>query len=283
MSANFLSIFGAFDTYLIEPPKPKKMNYFGFSGFIILIYIPFSVFGIYYGLNLIASQEIISLLVSLLFTFININMMRFIISSAIWNMSNNGKLNPPSIGYSVLKLLAISLLVLITTLCFETYFFEYQIFKIIYLHSNEIYVKSSLFFRLSMLKKHLPITWLFSIFITLFFMIPMIWRLFLRSGGNEAYQKALNNLHKTIVLDEYANFKEFYTQITESKFGHTTNFYEAYSDAPFNRVPKTNKYQLAGVNLLYDMLDQATVEPEQFDDNSAARLNNQLPPPHGVG
>ena len=86
------------------------------------------------------------------------------------------------------------------------------------------------------LSKNHPISWLASLVVTLFFLLPAIIKNFI-SSKSEFYQLK-NEIETRIVMDEYASFKEKYNVIIQEAFGHEYSWAEQYDDPPFNYLRK---------------------------------------------
>lgn len=83
-----------------------------------------------------------------------------------------------------------------------------------------------------------PVSQLITLSFIGIFILPIYWKFQLRKNSNFYNNK--EQIEQQIVRDEYANFKMQYKKIFQSKYALNLDFYEPYSDPPFNAVKKSN-------------------------------------------
>jgi len=93
--------------------------------------------------------------------------------------------------------------------------------------------------RLRVLITELPWSWGISAIISLILLFPFFVKRFLLN--NDVYFGIEKTNEINLISIHYKWFKELYTKIFEQKYGYNIVFYEAFEDAPFNRIRKEDK------------------------------------------
>ena len=84
-----------------------------------------------------------------------------------------------------------------------------------------------------------PRFWLITIFIVLFFLLPLY--IFNRSTYFVSYQLAVEKNNIELVLEEYHSFKNTYVNLLSASSGQEITINERYEDPPFNTTPITRE------------------------------------------
>jgi hypothetical protein len=104
---------------------------------------------------------------------------------------------------------------------------------------NSAITVSNFFLRRVIIISSYPRFWLITIFIVLFFLLPLY--IFNRSTYFVSYQLAVEKNNIELVLEEYHSFKNTYVNLLSASSGQEITINERYEDPPFNTTPITRE------------------------------------------
>ncbi|HWB92894.1 MAG TPA: DUF4407 domain-containing protein [Puia sp.] len=96
--------------------------------------------------------------------------------------------------------------------------------------------------RIQLVQIHYQRSWMVTILVVLFFVIPIGLKCQIRNRTN--FYEVKKALETSFVSDSYAGFKETYANIFAERFGIATTFYESCVDPPFNTRKKDAREEL---------------------------------------
>ncbi len=111
------------------------------------------------------------------------------------------------------------------------------------LAANNFYTR-----RVQLINRHYPLSWLVTLVVVLFFVIPIGLKYKIRNTSN--FYQLKKQKEEGFVLKEYEGFKARYTFILIGRFGISTTWYESCIDPPFNTRKKDKAEEHADQNEL---------------------------------
>jgi hypothetical protein len=109
------------------------------------------------------------------------------------------------------------------------------------------------------LHKKYPITWLITILFTIYFLLPIIWRCFIKIGNTE-YETIKLTLINHSIIEDYLDFKLQYENTFKERYGVSVLFPERYIDPPFNTKLKTSTEVILSKGSLFDYINNSKKE-----------------------
>jgi hypothetical protein len=115
------------------------------------------------------------------------------------------------------------------------------------LSSNNFYTR-----RIQLINSRYPISWLVTLIVVSFFIVPIGLKYRIRSKSN--FYEIKKGLEEDSVLQQYEDFKVRYARIFADQFQIITQWYESCTDPPFNTSRKDSGDEHRGQQQLLDLI-----------------------------
>jgi hypothetical protein len=117
--------------------------------------------------------------------------------------------------------------------------------------------------KIQLINANFPLAWCMTIVVVTAFIIPIVLKYRIRNTSN--FYEVKRDLEEKVVREDYARFKNIYTNIFLSKFNvQNVNWFESCIDPPFNTTKKTREANYQGQD---DLLREIYKDLEDADAN----------------